>query len=77
MTHKGLSRGVHHQDHALVSMVLRTPVIADDLYINGEGYQGLCADSASQAFEVSHDSADNLPPLDMASNDRLPDCTVV
>ena len=72
-----MDRGVHEVGGGRGKLALRTPVIADDLYINGEGYQGLCADSARRAFEVSHDSADNLPPLNMASNDRLPDCTVV
>ena len=73
----GVDRGVHRGASARGELALRTPVIADDLYINGEGYQGLCADSASRALEVSHDSADNLPPLNMASNGRLPNCTVV
>ncbi len=73
----GLDTPVQTHKAAEGRLVVRTPVIADDLHINGEGYQGLCADSASRAFEVSHDSADNLPPLNMASNDRLPDCTVV
>ncbi len=72
-----VDRGVHQSAGARGESALRTPVIADNLYIDGEGYQGLCADSASRAFEVSHDSADNFPPLNMASNDRLPDCTAV
>ncbi len=47
---------------------LRTPVIAGNLYINCGGYQGLCADGASPAFEVSRGSADNILPLNMASD---------
>ena len=73
----GVDRGVHRGASARGELALRTPVIADDLYINGEGYQGLCADSASQACKISHDSADNVPPLNMASNDRPPDGTVL
>ncbi len=65
----GVDRGVHWGASAPGELALRTPVIADNLYINGEGYQGLYADSASRTFEVSHDSADNLPPLNMASDD--------
>ena len=73
----GLDTPVQTYEAAEGRLVVRTPVIADNLYMNGSGYQGLYADSASRAFEVSRDSADNVPPLNMASNDSHPAGTVL
>jgi hypothetical protein len=69
--------GVHQVEDARGQLALRTPVIAGNLYMNGWGYQGLCADRTSWAFEVSRDRAGNVPSLNMASDDLAPAGTPV
>ncbi len=72
-----LDRDVYRGASARGELALRTPVIADDLYMNGGGYHELSADSTSRAFEVCRDSADTAPPPNMTSDDPAPAGTVV